>query len=225
MRLVKAVVFTVICSVVVFGQSNKGGISGTVFDPNGDRVGRVRGYFFQVGDSGRGVRTVPLPLLGQPDPAVIQMLRDAVTAAGNDLAVVEHHAVGEVKGTARSPGPHQRATPDVAAREVAPDQIGILVVVRDRSITPIARNRAKSSSVVVEHRSTSPSWVASCSRRKAYADRRFQGGFRELGRGKRREAGINPESERAAAEREEEDGSTAAHRCISDRFPSISRFG
>ena len=35
MRLVKAVVFTVICSVVVFGQSNKGGISGTVFDPNG----------------------------------------------------------------------------------------------------------------------------------------------------------------------------------------------
>ena len=35
MRLVKAVVFTVICSVVVLGQSNKGGISGTVFDPNG----------------------------------------------------------------------------------------------------------------------------------------------------------------------------------------------
>ncbi|HET6976417.1 MAG TPA: TonB-dependent receptor [Pyrinomonadaceae bacterium] len=35
MRLVKAVVFTVICSVAVFGQSNKGGISGTVFDPNG----------------------------------------------------------------------------------------------------------------------------------------------------------------------------------------------
>ncbi len=35
MRLVNAVVFTVICSVVVLGQSNKGGISGTVFDPNG----------------------------------------------------------------------------------------------------------------------------------------------------------------------------------------------
>ena len=35
MRLVKAVVFTVICSVVVLGQSNKGGITGTVFDPNG----------------------------------------------------------------------------------------------------------------------------------------------------------------------------------------------
>jgi outer membrane receptor protein involved in Fe transport len=35
MRLVQAVVFTVICSVVICGQSNKGGISGTVFDPNG----------------------------------------------------------------------------------------------------------------------------------------------------------------------------------------------
>jgi len=35
MRLVKAVVFTVICSVAICAQSNKGGISGTVFDPNG----------------------------------------------------------------------------------------------------------------------------------------------------------------------------------------------
>ena len=35
MRLVKTIVFTVICSVVICGQSNKGGISGTVFDPNG----------------------------------------------------------------------------------------------------------------------------------------------------------------------------------------------
>lgn len=35
MRLVIAVVFTVICAAAVLGQSNKGGISGTVFDPNG----------------------------------------------------------------------------------------------------------------------------------------------------------------------------------------------
>ncbi len=38
MRLVKAVVFVVICSVAVFGQSNKGGINGTVFDPNGAAI-------------------------------------------------------------------------------------------------------------------------------------------------------------------------------------------
>lgn len=35
MRLVKTVVFTLVCSVAVWAQSNKGGISGTVFDQNG----------------------------------------------------------------------------------------------------------------------------------------------------------------------------------------------
>ena len=35
MRLVNAVVLVVICSAAICGQSNKGGISGTVFDPNG----------------------------------------------------------------------------------------------------------------------------------------------------------------------------------------------
>src|SRR5688572_14614516 len=35
MRLVQSVVVVVICSTVIWAQSNQGGISGTVFDPNG----------------------------------------------------------------------------------------------------------------------------------------------------------------------------------------------
>src|SRR4029079_2503487 len=35
MRLVTSVVVVLFCSIAVWAQSNKGGISGTVFDPNG----------------------------------------------------------------------------------------------------------------------------------------------------------------------------------------------
>src|SRR5262245_7698692 len=35
MRLAKTVVFVLICAIATLAQTNQGGISGTVFDPNG----------------------------------------------------------------------------------------------------------------------------------------------------------------------------------------------
>src|SRR5438034_11519136 len=90
------------------------------------------GHLLEAGRAPVGVLPVSLPGLVQPDPPVGEQLRGADAAAGDDPAVGADHAVREVDRAVRLAGAGQRAAPHLAPGELAPHEVAILPVQRDR---------------------------------------------------------------------------------------------
>src|SRR6185369_3543914 len=110
----------------------------------GGRPGRARRVgagpeLLQVRHAAGLAGAVADPVLAQPDPAVGEGLRRAAAAAGDDRAVVQHEAVGELDAAVRTDQPGDRAAPEVAAGRLAPEQVAVLVVRRDRAAAVRAR--------------------------------------------------------------------------------------
>src|SRR5581483_4938636 len=92
------------------------------------------GYLLQAGQAGRRVRGEALPLLLEPDPAVVEPPRGTAAVTGDDLAAVPHHAVGELDRAVGRARAGQGAAADVAAGELPPDQVAVLVVAGHRRV-------------------------------------------------------------------------------------------
>src|SRR5215204_7387977 len=94
----------------------------------------------------------------QQDAAVVEDLRRAAAAAGDHLATVEDHGVGEVQGAVLGAQAGERTAAGMAAAELRPEQVAALPVGGGRRVRTVA-DRPEPPAVVVDHHQSRSSRV------------------------------------------------------------------